>query len=361
MRKIAVVVTARPSFARVRTVLEALEQYDVDVRIIMAASTHLHHYGNVERDCPWPVAHRVWSTMDGHTLRTTAAETGVLTMYLSHIFAEEKPDVVVTIADRHETLATAIAASYQHIPLAHIQGGERTGSIDDKVRDAVSQLADLHFPATEQAKRNLESARVRGAVLNYGCPSVDLAANVVARKEDANTIVVLQHPVTGEPDSRAQIEETYRAVTEFRDHAVLWFWPGQDAGSEDSAKRLRELDNCTQHPDLHFVRHLPAQEFLTTVAGCACLVGNSSVGIRECGYLGTPVVNIGTRQHGREHGPNVVHAGYQRGQIVSAIEYQLLHGRYDRDTTYGAYGNAGAKIAEVLALADLGGRASEGG
>src|SRR5574343_75967 len=152
-RRLAIVVTARPSYARIQTVLEALfrDYPDVDTHIIMAASTLLHHYGKVEDDCPFPIHHKVWSTLDGHNHVTTATETGLLTIKLAQLFYDLKPDLVVTIADRHETLATAIAASYQHIPLAHIQGGEKTGSIDDKVRDAVSMLSDWHFPATDNA------------------------------------------------------------------------------------------------------------------------------------------------------------------------------------------------------------------
>lgn len=351
MRRIAVVITARPSFARVRTVLEALcgpFADRVDCRIIMAGSSLLHHYGAVEQDCAFPIAHRVYSTLDGHTLETSAQETGLLAIHLTRIFAEDKPDVVVSVADRHETLATALAVAYQHIPLAHIQGGERTGSIDDKVRDAVSMLADIHFPATALAGERLREMGVRGDIVVTGCPSVDLALRAPVDRESAQTIVVLQHPVTNEVSHAADdVEATYRAILPFADrYRVLWVWPGQDAGTESVAKRLREHRD-RDHPGITFTRHLEATRFLSTVRGCACLVGNSSVGIRECGALGTPVVNIGTRQQNREHGANVLHAPHDSGAITHAIQRQLDYGRYQPCHLYGD-GRSGARIAEAL-------------
>ena len=348
MRRIAVVITARPSFARIRTVLDILHaEPRVDLRIIMAASTLLHHYGNVIEDCPYPVSYRVHSTLAGHTLDTSAIETGVLTMQLATLFAQDKPDVVVTIADRHETLATAIAASYQNVPLAHLQGGEDTGNIDDRVRNAVSHLADLHFPATDKAAERLESLRVKGQVFQYGCPSIDLAARALPDPSYEGAIVVLQHPVTNEVDhARAQMDETIAAVTGFAPrHRILWIWPGQDAGSDDAAKRLRELEH--QHPSVEFRRHLPAPSFLSVLRGCACLLGNSSTGIRECSYLGTPVVDIGTRQQGRETASNVYHVPHVAEDITRALRYQLDHGRYPQSTLYGT-GNAGVQIAHAL-------------
>jgi UDP-hydrolysing UDP-N-acetyl-D-glucosamine 2-epimerase len=347
VRKLCVVVTARPSFARIRTVLDALRtDPDVDLRIIMAASTLLHHYGHVERDCPYRIAHRIYSTLDGLTPETSATETGLLTIQLATVFASEHPDCVVTIADRHETLATAIAASYQNIPLAHIQGGESSGNIDDRVRHAVSHLADLHFPATGNAAARLDEMRVNGPIFQYGCPSIDLAARATPDRMHDGAIVVLQHAVTNEvEDAQYQIEETLTAMRLVSARRVIWFWPGQDAGSEGAAKRLRE--EAQHHPRIEFKRHLPAPAFLSMLRSCACLVGNSSVGIRECGYFGTPVIDIGTRQTGRDHGPNVYHVPHVASEITRALRYQLDHGRYPQSTLYGN-GTAGPRIAAAL-------------
>lgn len=349
MRRIAVVITARPSFARIRTVLDALAvDPRVDLRIIMAASSLLHHYGNVELDCPYPIAHRVYSTVDGNTPTTSATEMGLLTVQLSQVFSDMKPDLVVTIADRHETLATAIAASYQNIPLAHIQGGEKTGNIDDRVRNAVSHLSDLHFVSTALAAERLQQMRVRGHILVYGCPSLDLAARAEVKPEYANTIVVLQHAVTNEVnDARQQIGETITAIQTFDQRHVIWFWPGQDAGGDATAKRLRELEHETSRGAFRFFRHVDAQSFLSLLRSCAVLVGNSSAGIREGSFLGTPVVNVGTRQQGRECANNVYHCGHDAKEIQLAIRHQLDHGPYARSTLYGD-GHAGPRIARAM-------------
>jgi UDP-N-acetylglucosamine 2-epimerase len=191
---------------------------------------------------------------------------------------------------------------------------------------------------------------VRGMVFHTGCPSVDLAVKAVANPDDRDTIVVLQHPVTNEAEeSRAQIEETIAAIEAFPDRPVLWFWPGQDAGEEGIAKALRLYQNrivATASRTL-FRRHIDAADFLSLLRGCACLVGNSSAGIRESAALGLPVVDLGTRQSGRERGPNVFHAPYDRYRITEAIKEQLSHGRYPASDLYGD-GHAGCRIARIL-------------
>lgn len=255
--------------------------------------------------------------------------------------------MVVTVADRHETLATSIAAAYQHIPLAHIQGGEHTGSIDDKVRHANSMLADYHFPATEQAATVLRHMGVTGGIYTLGCPSIDLASESVADPRWERHLVVLQHPVTNEAAAAAsQIDETFAALTspEFDDRPILWLWPGQDAGSDDLAKRLREHREHDEAGDIEFRRHLPASQFLSVLRSASVLVGNSSAGIREASYLGCPTVNIGTRQSNRERAGNVIDVGYSSYAIRDAISRQLAHGRYPSSDLYG-HGRSGEAIA----------------
>jgi UDP-hydrolysing UDP-N-acetyl-D-glucosamine 2-epimerase len=274
----------------------------------------------------------------------------MLTSYLAHLFAEDAPDLVVTIADRHETLATSIAAAYQHIPLAHIQGGEHTGSIDDKVRHANSMLADHHFPATAQAADTLRRICVRGGIYMLGCPSIDLASRSLTDDKWKDYLIVLQHPVTSEAALAAvQIDETFAAITgaEFVDYPVLWLWPGQDAGSDALAKRLREHREHDDTGGIEFVRHLPAHQFMSVLRSARVLIGNSSAGIREAAFLGCPTVNIGSRQTGRERAGNVIDVPHHRHAIRAAIARQLSHGRYDSSAIYGT-GRSGEAIARHL-------------
>lgn len=348
MRRVCVVVTARPSYSRFKSALVALRaRSDVRLSIVACASAVVTRFGRVVdliRADGFEVAAEVSSVVEEDSLSNSALSTGVLLTQLSGILAGLKPDVVVTIADRHETLATAIAASYQNIPLCHIQGGEVSGSIDDKVRNAVTQLADIHCVATREAARRVAEMWPHEPGMKYyhvtGCPSIDLAAEAVRLGPIPNgKIIVLQHAVTSEADQAgAQMEATVKALEGLD---TLYFWPGEDAGGQAMAKVLRLAG-------IKAVRNMPPVDFLRTLLGSACLVGNSSVGIRECSYLGVPVVNVGTRQSGREHAENIMSVAHWAPDIRFAVDYQRKRGHFERSTLYGD-GHAGERIAAILA------------
>jgi UDP-hydrolysing UDP-N-acetyl-D-glucosamine 2-epimerase len=154
-RKICVVVTARPSYSRIRSALKAVNEHpDLQLQLVVAASALLDRYGNaiqaIERD-GFAIEQRVYMVLEGENLVTSAKSTGIGLSELATVFDNLKPDAVVTVADRYETLATAVAASYMNIPVVHVQGGEVTGSIDEKVRHAVTKLANLHLVSTQLA------------------------------------------------------------------------------------------------------------------------------------------------------------------------------------------------------------------
>src|SRR6185295_13904127 len=185
---ICVVVTARPSYSRIRTALKAIDQHsDLELQLVVAASALLDRYGNaiqaIERD-GFPIAARVYMVLEGENLVTSAKSTGLGLVELATVFDNLRPDAVVTIADRYETLATAVAASYMNIPVVHVQGGEVTGSIDEKVRHAVTKLANLHFVSTERAaERVIRLGEEPDSVVQTGCPSIDIAAEVARRPD----------------------------------------------------------------------------------------------------------------------------------------------------------------------------------
>ena len=148
-RKVAVVVTARPSYARVKTVLKAVQDHpDLELQLIVAASALLDRYGNVVevmRSDGFTPTMEVHMVVEGETPLTSTKTVGLGIVEMSNVLHHLRPDVVVSVADRYETITTAISGAYMNIPVAHIQGGEVTGSIDEKVRHAVTKLADLHF------------------------------------------------------------------------------------------------------------------------------------------------------------------------------------------------------------------------
>lgn len=361
MKRICVVVTARPSWAKLEPVCAALKaRPDVELQIVACASALLERYGNVSQVIEaqgYQITERVWSTYEGANLLTSAKETGALVSDLSGVLHRTQPDVVVVCADRHEVLAAAQAGAYLHLPVAHLQGGEKSGSVDDKVRDSITALADLHFPATEQAAFRVYSMTGSHQVWHVGCPSIDVAKRAqleppVSAEElggagaDIDLSkpfgIVLQHPVTNEAeDAYRQMRTTLWALPSSLQWMALW--PGQDAGSEASSKALREVQGS-----LHTVRNLPPHRFLRLLTQASVLVGNSSCGIRESAYLGVPVVDIGSRQMGRQRAWNVETAPHDVEIIADQIAKQIAHGRYPSSALYGA-GNAGQQIAEVLA------------
>ena len=359
-RKICVVVTARPSFAKWQTVLEALrDRPDVELQIVVGCSALLERYGHVRAVIEaqgFPIATEAWTVLEGETLLTGARETGVALMEFASIFHRLQPDIVCAMADRREILAVAAAAKFQHIRLAHVQGGECSGSVDDAVRNAVTMLADVHFPATLRAAERVQ-VLTRGAVHLVGCPSIDMALR--AQQEPPVTAkelggagadidlsrpfgIVLQHPVTTQVSSAAvQMRQTLIACDT---SSLQWivFWPGEDAGAGAVSKAVRGYQ-----PGIHTVRNLPPSRFLRLLTQASVLVGNSSAGIREGSALGVPVVNIGSRQQGRERGPNVLDAPHVGPVIAAMIRQQVAHGRYEPSSLYGT-GDSGEKIAEVL-------------
>lgn len=374
-RKIAVVVTARPSYSRIKTALRAIDDHpNLELQLIVAASALLNRYGdaiNVIQDDGFKVAAKVFSVMEGENLTAQAKTAGLGILELSSVFERLEPDAVVTVADRFETMSTAIAASYMNIPLVHIQGGEVTGNIDEKVRHAITKLSDLHMVASSKAyERVVSMGEYPEKVFMTGCPSIDIADEILQKPVlDFNPIekyssvgndvsykngyvVVLQHPVTTEySEARKHVEETLYAIHEL-EVPTFWFWPNVDAGSDGTSKGIRAFREYNQVKNIRFFKNMFPSDFLRLLKNSQCLIGNSSVGIRECAYLGIPVVNIGSRQSGRERGQNVLDVDYDRNEINGAIIKQIKHGHYPSDKIYGT-GDAGKQIANLLATEKL--------
>jgi len=370
-----VVITARPSYSRVKTALQAINDHpQLELQLVVAASALLERYGSavnfIEKD-GFQITAKVFNVLEGENLTAAAKTTGIGILELSTVFDNIKPDIIVTIADRFETMATAIAASFMNIPLAHIQGGEVTGNIDEKVRHSITKLADYHFVASESAKeRVIKLGEDPGFVFNTGCPSIDMAAEIakdpslnfdpykkyggVGTNPDlsAGYIIVMQHPVTTEyADSRKHIDETLYAVKDI-DVPVLWFWPNVDAGADGTSSGIRAFREKFRPEKMHFFKNMEGEDFLRLLANAKCLVGNSSVGIRECAFLAVPVVNIGSRQNRRDRGTNTMDVNYDRTEITTAIKHWLHGGKAAPSNVYGG-GDAGLQIAERLATMPL--------
>ncbi len=374
-RNICVVVTARPSYSRIKTALKAIDKHpNLELQLIVAGSALLDRYGTavnyIEKD-GFHVKERVFMVLEGENPTSMAKTTGLGILELATVFDNLNPDIVISIADRYETMATALAASYMNITLAHVQGGEVTGNIDEKVRHAVTKLADLHLVASEKAKeRVIKMGEHPESVYQTGCPSIDLAASALDQPKldfdpqekyggvgsdldlSDGYIVVMQHPVTTEyASAREHVTQTLEAVSKIA-KPTLWFWPNVDAGSDGTSTGIRAYREIHKPTNIRFFKNMEPIDFLKLLYNSRCLIGNSSVGIRECAFLGVPVINIGSRQAGRERGANVVDVDYQVEAIMQATLSQMNSSRPAVSTIYGD-GSAGEQIAEVLAQAEL--------
>jgi UDP-hydrolysing UDP-N-acetyl-D-glucosamine 2-epimerase len=374
-RKICVVVTARPSYSRVRNVLTEIKNHkNLELQLVVSASALLSKYGNaisfIEKD-GFEIADTVHSIVDGENLISAAKTTGLSIISLSSVFNRIQPDIVLTIADRYETIATAIAASYMNIPLAHLQGGEVTGNIDEKVRHSITKLSDYHLTCSEESKsRVIKLGENVKYVFNTGCPSIDIAKEVltnskidfnleekypgVGKKIDFNKkyIVVLQHPVTTEVnDSFNQMLITLEALLNIDIQTIL-LWPNIDAGSNGTSKAIRTFREKNTNNKIYFSTGIEPLDFLKIIFNSSCLVGNSSAGIRESAFLGLPVVNVGSRQKNRERGENVIDVDHDSTEIENAIRKSINLKKYKNDFRFGD-GNSGIKIAKILSEVDL--------
>lgn len=369
-KKICVVVNSRANYGRIKSFLSAVQNHpDLELQLIVGASAMLYRFGaviDIIREDGFEPVSVVYSIVEGETPSTMAKSTGLGILELATQFENIKPDVVLTVADRFETLATAVAASYMNIPVAHTQGGEFTGSIDESVRHAITKLSHIHFPATERSGKILEQmGEDPSRIFVTGCPAMDLAEEAcridcgdlfqkyggTGRHLDWDQpfLVVLQHPVTTEyHEAYDQTQQTLEAVKRTGMQTV-WFWPNVDAGSDAVSKALRTFIAQNGNAPVHFYRNFSPGDYVRLINRCTCIVGNSSSGIREGSFLGTPCVNIGTRQNQRERASNVIDVVHDSNQIYDAVMSQINHGRYSSSKLYGD-GKAGKKMADILAM-----------
>jgi GDP/UDP-N,N'-diacetylbacillosamine 2-epimerase (hydrolysing) len=281
---------------------------------------------------------------------------------LADLFEQLQPDLILSGFDIGANFAATVAGAHMNIPVAHIQGGEVTGSIDESLRHAMSKFAHLHFPATEASgQRLIRMGEDPSHIFVVGCPSLDvvLAASIMSKEEVVAAygldphrpyVVILQHPVTTEVEQAGkQMAETLAAVRDLNLQGVL-IYPNNDAGAQQIIREIRQSG-------IKIVRSLPAEGFVNLLRYAGALVGNSSSGIHETASLGVPTVNIGTRQQGRERGPNVLDVGNERAEIQEALKTALQDESFKavvarRINPYGD-GRAAPRIVRVLKMVGL--------
>ena len=366
-RKICVVLVDRANYGRLKPVMQAIaERPELQLQVVAAGTMVLERFdqpARVVREDGFEIDGEIYIELEGSTPATMAKSVGFGVVEFASEFQRLKPDVVLLIGDRYEALSAAIAAAYMNICIAHLQGGEVSGSIDESARHAISKFAHFHFPSTRRSAEYLIRMGERpDTILSVGCPSSDLARMLDRRLEPevVNTggwgaridvtrdyLLVLFHPTTTEyGGERAQMEALLEALDRLRKPAIL-LWPNIDAGADHISKAIRVFRVGIEPDWLRTLTNLTPENYLKVLAGAACAIGNSSSFVRDAGYFGTPVVLPGNRQDGREADVHVTRTAPSADRIYDAVIAQLRHGRYAPSTLYGD-GFVSERIARAL-------------
>lgn len=363
MRRVRYISGTRADFGLMRRTLEAVRDHEALELSVIAAGMHLSPaHGDTVREIEaagLTLSARVPFPLQPATGATMARGIGVMIPAFVAALEEDRPDIVLLLGDRGEMLAGALAAIHLNIPVAHVCGGERSGTVDEPVRHAISKLSHLHLTATREARDRLirmgeapEHIHVVGAPGLDGLddrPAADRATvtNRYGLDPGRPFALMLYHPVLqeaarGEADAGMLIDQLLAA-----DCQVLALAPNADAGSDGVLTALREREG---HADVRLLTHLARENFLDAMSVADLMLGNSSSGITEAASFGTPVLNVGRRQNLRERNTNTVDADIEVGAVAAGIREQLAHGRYPVANVYSVPGGTAAKrIAEHLA------------
>ena len=374
-KKICAFIGSRANYGSLKSAMLSIKSHpDLDLVVVAAASSLLDKDGRVkdimEQD-GFVINEEVYMLLGGETPLTMAKSTGLGIVETATILERHKPDFIIVVGDRFEVMSFVIAAAYMNIPIAHTMGGEVTGTIDERIRHAITKFSHVHFVASADASQRVQKlGEEKDFIFNVGCPRVDIAKEVLEAKHQFDLhslsqlgvgydidlkedfLLVSQHPVTTEFNSAAeQVSATLQAVDDIGMPAI-WLWPNADAGSSDISKQLRIWREKGRANLIRFVKNFDAESYMYLMSKASCLIGNSSSGIREGAFIGTPVVNIGTRQNARERASNVIDVPNDHKAIVQAVKKQIAHGRYNSEHLYGA-GDAGENVARILANIDF--------
>ncbi|XP_055646870.1 bifunctional UDP-N-acetylglucosamine 2-epimerase/N-acetylmannosamine kinase isoform X3 [Falco biarmicus] len=340
-----------------------------ELDVVVLGSHLIDDYGNtyrmIEQD-DFDIHTRLHTIVRGEDEAAMVESVGLALVKLPDVLNRLKPDIMIVHGDRFDALALATSAALMNIRILHIEGGEVSGTIDDSIRHAITKLAHYHVCCTRSAEQHLIAmCEDHDRILLAGCPSYDKLLSAKNKDymsiirmwlgEDVKTrdyIVALQHPVTTDiKHSIKMFELTLDALISFNKRTLVLF-PNVDAGSKEMVRVMRKK-GIEHHPNFRAVKHVPFDQFIQLVAHAGCMIGNSSCGVREVGAFGTPVINLGTRQTGRETGENVLHVrdADTQDKILHALQLQFGK-QYPCSKIYGD-GNAVPRILKFLKSIDL--------
>lgn len=376
MRTVAIYIGSRANYSSALPLMRAIKKnQNLNLKIYLAGAAVLPRFGDLRGQLAvdgFNVDVSTNTLVEGETPASMAKSIGLSLIEATSALEQIKPDIAIAIGDRFDVLPWVLAAVSLNIYVAHTMGGERSGTIDESIRHAITKFSHIHFPANlDAANRIIKMGEDPEYVFPVGCPRIDYVAmklNSLKNGErlsseefykiysgvgvkvniDEEFILCLFHPVTTEygknKDQIIAILETFNKL----EKKVIMIWPNADAGSDEISKEIRKFRETYNPSWLYLFVNLPLEPFVQLMSECACMVGNSSSAIREAEYIGTPVVNIGTRQSMRLRGGNVIDVEVNVDAIYSAIIAQIKQGKHKTQNLYGD-GNSCHKIAKILA------------
>ena len=360
-RKIIVTTGTRSEYGLLRPILKEIVKRKKLELFLVVTGTHLSKKHGITINEIKKDKFKIYETFkflpNDDTRFSVAKALGEGVIQFAKIFKKVKPDINLILGDRDEMLASAIAAYHMNIPNAHIHGGDVSRNIDEYTRHAITKISNIHFPSTEKSKRRIvKMGENPKFVFLTGSPSIDeLRSNKILNKKQfenkygfqvtKNLIVLIQHPVTTQiANTKKHIQNTLKAI-EYFGYTTIIIAPNSDAGSNTIFQNIRHF--AKSHNFVKIFPSLPRSDYLYLIKNCGVLVGNSSSGLIEASYFGTPAVNIGIRQQGREKSKNVFDA---KSESVISIKRAIL--RALKKNTKPSYlygiGNASQKIVRRL-------------
>jgi len=368
--KVCAVITNRANFARMKSfLLEAKKSKKIILQCVLSGSALSRNYGILSKElkrCKLPISAKCYFLINGYEPLLQAKSTSIAINEFSSAFYNLNPDVVLVVGDRYEVIGAAIASSYMNIPVAHIQGGEVSGNLDESVRHAVTKLSTYHFTTSIKSRnRVIKMGENKKNVFFTGCPGMDLInkkncnvdnqklSNLSFTGKTLNLnepyIVVVNHPISNlnKKENTKNIKLLLSALKKIEINKVM-FWPNADAYSEMISSEIRSFREAKKYKDdFTFLVNIDPELYIGLLYKADCLIGNSSSFIREGSQMGKPAIILGERQKGREVGKNVIFSNYNQNIIIKKIRLQINKRKFKNEKIYGD-GTAGRKIVKIF-------------
>ncbi len=375
-RKVCFIITSFIHYSRSLFILEELKKRkDIELHIIIGGTALLDKYSskfahvkNILIKEGYKNLYELYFNLEGDESVVKTKTIGLGIIEFATMYNKINPDIIVIRGDRFEVLSAAVAATNMNIPIAHIEGGDVSGTIDESVRHAITKLSHIHFTTNKPAKKRvLQMGEDKKYVFNFGSPEIEIVQRISKGNHHVDLgktgsgasfnakddyLMVMYHPVTTEVEKiKEYVKILLKAIYELN-MPTLWFWPNFDAGAEEISQELRVFKDYVDDHKIRFMRYLPPKDFIWLLDNSKVLIGNSSAGVKESSFMGIPVVDIGSRQNRRLKAGNVLQVDHNTKKIKDAIAVQLKKGRYPKSKLY--EGNEPAKrIAEKIATSKL--------